>query len=128
MSSNPLRAFARGKPCLVRLTGICNWDDSTTVLAHIRRANVAGMGQKPPDTCAVWACSSCHDEIDRRTRNNRLKDIEGDLLDALIRQHAWYDKHEILIVTISGGTATGANPPPALMGSQSLHPTEVEMT
>lgn len=96
-----LRTFARGKPCMCRFVGICNFDSATTVLAHIRRANVAGMGQKPPDTCAVWACSACHDELDRRTRNRRLDEIAPDVLDALIRQHAWYAQHEILIPVIS---------------------------
>lgn len=85
---------------MVRFVGICNFNSETTVLAHLRRANVAGMGQKPPDTCGVWACSSCHDEIDRRTRERDTKEIDGDLLDALVRQLAWYDKHEILIATI----------------------------
>lgn len=96
-----LREFAKDKPCMVRLVGICNFNNETTVLAHIRRANVAGVGQKPPDLCAVWACSACHDEIDRRTRNNRLRDIEGDILDALIRQLAWYEAHEIVIPVIA---------------------------
>lgn len=86
---------------MCRFFGICNFDPQTTVLAHIRRANVAGMGQKPPDLCAVFACSDCHSEIDRRTHNRRLDEIEGDLLDALLRQLAWYDKHEILIVTVT---------------------------
>lgn len=95
-----LRAFAKGKPCMVRLVGICNFNPETTVLAHLRRANVAGIGQKPPDTCAVWACSACHDEIDRRSRNRRMAEIEGDLLDALVRQLAWYDKHEVLGVLL----------------------------
>lgn len=96
-----LRKFAKGKPCMVRLVGICNWNPETTVLAHIRRAGVAGTGQKPPDLCAVWACSACHDEIDRRTRNNRLREIEGDVLDALVRQLAWYDKNEVLIAVVA---------------------------
>lgn len=96
-----LRKFAEGKPCMVRLVGICNFNPETTVLAHIRRANVAGTGQKPPDLCAVWACSACHDEIDRRTRNNRLREIEGDVLDALVRQLAWYEKNEIVIAVIA---------------------------
>jgi hypothetical protein len=26
------------------------------------------MGIKPNDLLGAWACSSCHDEIDRRTR------------------------------------------------------------
>jgi hypothetical protein len=27
------------------------------------------MGLKPHDLLGAWACSSCHDEIDRRTWN-----------------------------------------------------------
>jgi hypothetical protein len=39
-------------------------------------------------------------EIDRRTRNHRLDEIAPDLLDALLRQHAWYAKHEILVPVV----------------------------
>lgn len=142
--SHPLRTFARGKPCLVRLAGICIWDESTTILAHIRRANVAGTGQKPPDTCAVWACSACHNVIDGRakyvpqidlselTRNELVSLVvelylDRDLLEALVRQLAWYDKHEVLIPVISQGAAVRANPP-ALDGTPRPLSTEVEMT
>lgn len=96
-----LRKLARGQPCMVRLPSICNFNVETTVLAHLRRGGVAGVGQKPPDLCGVWACSACHDEIDRRTREQDTKDIDGDLLEALCRQLAWYDKHEILISTVA---------------------------
>lgn len=94
-----LRKFARGKPCMVR-THACNSDPETTVLAHIRRANVAGMGQKPPDTCAVWACSACHDLIDGRTHGYSRESIDSMVLEALVRQLAWYDKHEVLTVCL----------------------------
>jgi len=63
-----LRKFAEGKECMLRIYGHCNGDPATTVLAHIRRANVAGYGQKPPDLCAVLACSSCHDAVDGRVK------------------------------------------------------------
>jgi Protein of unknown function (DUF1364) len=95
-----LRDFAKHKPCMARLLGICNWRWETTVLAHIRRAKVAGTGIKPPDLCAIFACSACHDEIDRRTRNHTLEAIDGALLDALVRQYAWYAEHQILVVAI----------------------------
>ena len=63
-----LRKEARGRDCQVRLEGTCNFDPDTTVLAHYRLAGTCGMGIKPHDLLGAWACSSCHDEIDRRTR------------------------------------------------------------
>lgn len=62
-----LRKAARGRECQVRIPGICNGNPETTVLAHIRIAGLCGTGIKPPDLIATIACSSCHDEIDRRT-------------------------------------------------------------
>lgn len=54
-----------GKPCTLRLY-CCNHDQATTVLAHLRCFGWAGMAQKPHDFLAVYACSACHDAIDRR--------------------------------------------------------------
>lgn len=58
---------AKGRDCQVRLP-CCNYNPATTVLAHYRLAGACGMGMKPNDLQAAYACSSCHDEIDRRTR------------------------------------------------------------
>lgn len=58
---------ARGRECTVRLP-CCNHNPETTVLAHYRLAGTCGVGMKPNDLQGAWACSSCHDEIDRRTR------------------------------------------------------------
>jgi hypothetical protein len=55
------------------------------VLAHIRRGAVAGMAQKPNDLTAVLACSSCHDEIDGRTRHIERSVLDGYLIDAWAR-------------------------------------------
>lgn len=63
-----LRREAKGRECQVRLSGICNHDPATTVLAHYRLSGTCGMGMKPNDLQGAWACSSCHDEVDRRTR------------------------------------------------------------
>lgn len=78
-----LRKLARGRPCQVRLEGVCNGDSSTTVLAHVRMAGISGMGHKAPDVLAAYACSSCHDAIDRRAHMDlereyvRLAHLEG---------------------------------------------------
>lgn len=58
---------ARGRECTVRLS-CCNHNPETTVLAHYRLAGTCGIGMKPNDLQGAWACSACHDEVDRRTR------------------------------------------------------------
>jgi hypothetical protein len=65
-----IRELARGAPCYLRLPGICNHNPETTVLCHRRAYGVAGMGQKPPDTCAFPGCHACHDVYDGRTQTD----------------------------------------------------------
>ena len=68
---------------MVRLQGICNHNPETTVLAHIRMPGISGMGMKADDLLGAWACSSCHDAIDRRSHTDldrdyvRLAHLEG---------------------------------------------------
>lgn len=57
----PIRLSARGKPCQVRVPGICNSDPATTVLAHL---NGSGTGTKASDHEAAYACSDCHAWLD----------------------------------------------------------------
>lgn len=64
--SEAIRAAAAGKPCSLRLPGICNHNPETTVLAHMV-GHGKGMGTKVSDIHAVFACSNCHDAIDRHT-------------------------------------------------------------
>lgn len=56
---------AHGMPCALRLPGVCNGNDETTVLAHVRGKG-DGMGTKPCDLQSVYACQACHDVLDRR--------------------------------------------------------------
>lgn len=78
-----LRKAAQDKPCMVRLPNICNHNPATTVLAHVRMPGISGMGFKSPDLIAAWACSACHDAIDRRSHTDldrdyvRLAHLEG---------------------------------------------------
>jgi hypothetical protein len=78
-----LRKEARGRDCMVRLPGICNHNPETVVLAHVRMAGISGMGLKADDLLGAWACSSCHDLIDRRAHTDldrdfvRLAHLEG---------------------------------------------------
>ena len=78
-----LRKQAKGRGCTVRLPGICNHNSETVVLAHIRLPGVSGMGLKSDDLLGAWACSACHDAIDRRAHTDldrdyvRLAHLEG---------------------------------------------------
>jgi hypothetical protein len=83
MKRRDLRKEARGRGCTVRLPGVCNHNSETVVLAHIRMAGVSGMGMKADDLLGAWACSACHDAIDRRSHPDlerdyvRLAHLEG---------------------------------------------------
>jgi len=75
-----LRESAKGEECLIRLPGVCNHNPDTTVFCHYR-LNTGGS-IKPDDFQGAYGCSSCHDEIDRRTRKHefdyvRLAHAEG---------------------------------------------------
>ncbi len=69
-----LRNAAKGQCCTVRLPGICNGNPETTVLAHYRITGISGMGMKSPDAIAAYACSACHDAIDRRSNTDLERD------------------------------------------------------
>lgn len=64
--SNKIRASARLQDCTLNIAGICNYDASTTVLAHLPDES-HGMGLKADDICSCYACSACHDAIDGRS-------------------------------------------------------------
>lgn len=70
-----LRNLARGQECQIRLNEICNGNPETTVLAHYRMAGLSGMGYKSPDICAAFACSACHDAVDRRAHMELERDF-----------------------------------------------------
>tara|TARA_B100000949_G_scaffold34283_1_gene27870 strand:- start:84 stop:443 length:360 start_codon:yes stop_codon:yes gene_type:complete len=63
--STAARQNARGRQCTLMLP-CCNGDPQTVVLCHLRIFGAAGQGEKPDDWFAVFACSACHDALDRR--------------------------------------------------------------
>lgn len=78
-----LRRQARGEACQVRAAGICNYDHTTTVAAHVRMVGLSGIGMKAPDWFTAFACSACHDYVDGRSHpevsyeKRRLDLLEG---------------------------------------------------
>lgn len=89
-----LSKAARDRECQVRIPGICNGNPETTVLAHYRLAGTCGVGMKPHDLLGAWACSSCHDEIDRRTRRIDADSAAMAHLEGVIRTQAILIKEE----------------------------------
>ena len=69
-----IRKSARGQQCQIRLIGICNHNPETVVLAHYRMAGTCGMGMKPSDIQAAYACSLCHDAADGRLKTDLSRD------------------------------------------------------
>ncbi len=70
-----LRDYARDKPCLVRIPGVCNADATTTILAHLRLTGISGLGLKAPDLLGAWCCSACHTHCDANHDNSTQIDF-----------------------------------------------------
>ena len=68
-----LRNEARGRECYVKLDGICNHDETTVVLHHVRHTQVT----RKADKLAVPVCSACHAAIHRQIH----LDLEADYLE-----------------------------------------------
>jgi hypothetical protein len=77
-----LRRLAKDRECQIRLP-VCNHNSETVVLAHYRLVGLSGMGMKSPDLIGAWACSDCHNAVDRRAHTDldfefvRLAHAEG---------------------------------------------------
>lgn len=97
-----LRDAARGQRCTVMIPEVCNGNPETTVLAHVRLPGT-GMGRKPPDWFAVFACSACHDAIDgRRLSPFLMTDCGVYLIPALFRTLEIQFRDGLLLVKNSG--------------------------
>lgn len=69
IKSKKIREAARGQDCTFNIAYVCNYDNSTTVLAHLPDES-HGMGHKADDISAAFACSACHDVVDGRVFND----------------------------------------------------------
>jgi len=92
-----LRKEAKGRGCMVRIPEVCNYNSETTVLAHYRLAGISGIGMKSPDILGAWACSACHDAIDRRAHTDLDRDYVRLLhLEGMARTLAQLDREGLL--------------------------------
>jgi len=89
MKQTPITKSANGESCTIRLPGVCTYDNSTTVFAHINGIRFGhGVGIKTK--LGAYACCACHDYLDGRVKNNfdkeylKLAHLEG-VIETLIR-------------------------------------------
>jgi len=93
-----LRKFAKGKECQVRIYGVCNYTEETTIWAHYALGGVSGMGMKPPDLCGSLCCSACHDVIDGRVKSDLSRvQIESHMLHGMVRSMKIIDENYVLV-------------------------------
>lgn len=77
-----LREQARGRPCMIRLPGVCDGGGETTVLAHYNLPGLSGMGMKPHDLIGAHSCFGCHEIVDGRQMLHDLVKAERQLAHA----------------------------------------------
>ena len=63
IKSESITRSAHGELCTLRIEGVCNHRQATTVSAHLNSGS-KGMGNKSPDIFTVYACSDCHLHLD----------------------------------------------------------------
>lgn len=72
MTHSPtIRRAAAGQDCTLQIAGVCNRDPSTTVACHL---STGGMAMKCSDLDVAFACSACHDALDRRVRSEEMEE------------------------------------------------------
>jgi len=74
---NPhLLSMARGRPCLFRIPGVCNFDPETTVACH-SNSNAHGKAgaRKADDEYSAWGCFACHSHIDQGKGDATVKEL-----------------------------------------------------
>lgn len=70
-----LTDYANGKPCLIRVPGVCSFQDEQTVACHLPLADYHGTGLKAADMFFAFGCFNCHDAVDRRRYRHLDRDF-----------------------------------------------------
>lgn len=94
-----LTQLARGKPCMIRLPGICNRDSTTTVFCHVRITGLSGAGLKAPDLFGSFGCSACHAVVDGQVPSDLTYEARRlALLEGMVWTLAWFIENGYVVV------------------------------
>lgn len=86
-----LLSMARGRPCLLRVFGVCNHNPATVVACHSNSSEHGkSMARKADDQWSVWGCSDCHRWLDQGKADYRTKNRA--FSEAHLRQQAEWAK------------------------------------
>lgn len=100
IESKRLRDAARGEDCTLNIAGVCSYNSSTVVLAHLPDES-HGIARKSDDISACFACDSCHSVIDGRVKYQfDPGDKEFYMRRAMVR--TWRKLIEMGVVAIKG--------------------------
>jgi hypothetical protein len=58
-SDSAIMRSAKGEACLADWCG-CGGSNDTTVLCHVRKFGIGGMGMKPPNWLGFYGCAEAH--------------------------------------------------------------------
>lgn len=95
-----LRRLARGKHCYVGAPE-CSHDPARTVLCHIRRGGVAGMGQKPHDVLALPGDDICNAIMDGDSPTVWTRDeLDAAILKGYVQWLDYLSRQEIVLICI----------------------------
>lgn len=93
--SQHLRHSANGEQCTLNIAGVCNYDPSTVVLAHLPDES-KGMGTKADDISACYACCDCHAYLDGENLLPEDKDFY--LRRALVRTWRRWIERDLVVI------------------------------
>jgi hypothetical protein len=97
--SKAIRESAKRQDCTLRIEGVCNYDNSTTVWAHLPDES-KGMATKSDDISGCYACCDCHIWIDQKMSKDERNDTEWYMRRAMIR--SWRVLIDQNIIKIKG--------------------------
>ena len=98
--SSKLRKSAREQECMIRIPSVCNFNNETTVLAHLNGSGTGtkyGNSSEAGNLLGAFACSDCHDLVDHRRRSVYSNDaIHLMHLEGMVRTIKWWIDHGYL--------------------------------